>query len=81
MGLLLHYSPKFNNNVFLFVAYYLILNGWFIKLSVQTFQPLISYTKESILCIIIGDVPTSIYRSLSYPFRYLSCATNNIVPG
>ena len=44
MGLLLHYSPKFNNNVFLFVAYYLILNGWFIKLSVQTFQPLISYT-------------------------------------
>ena len=38
MGCLLHESPKFYNNVFLFVV--LITLGTF-KLNVQTFQPLI----------------------------------------
>ena len=36
---------------------FLILIGWIIKLSVQTFQPQIVIYKGVILFIIIGDVP------------------------
>ena len=46
-----------------------ILIGWFFKLSVQTFQPLIVIYRRGNLCIMIG---TFIFRQLSYPFRSLS---------
>ena len=66
----------FYNNVLLFVGLTtlgtlnLILISWFIKLSVQMFQPLILvYGRKNFVynhwaCI-------SIYRPLSYPFRSL----------
>ena len=45
MGLFITLVQKFYDNGFVFVGLTtlgtLILNGWFIKLSVQTFQPLI----------------------------------------
>ena len=65
MGCLLHQSPKFYNNVFLFISFTtlgtLVNFDWLVivnKLSVQTQQPLIlqKSTKLIILCIIIGDV-------------------------
>ena len=44
--------------------------GWFIKLSVQTFQPLIViYKRVNPVYYYVGC--TQIYRSLSYPFRSL----------
>ena len=54
MGCLLYKSPKFYNYTFLFVGLTNLI-GWFIKFSVQTFQPLIVIYKRIILFIIIRD--------------------------
>ena len=60
MGCLLHKSTKFYNNVFLFVGLTTLATftefDWFIKLSVQTFQPTKFYSTEGlILCVIIKE--------------------------
>ena len=74
MDCLLHWSPKSYIYIFLFVGsltlgtFYRILIGWFIELSVQTFQQLMY--KRYIFYYIWGCV--SYYRPLSYPFRSLT---------
>ena len=55
----------FNN----FGYYYWILIGWFIKLSVQMFKPLIVICSRGNFVYHWGC--TQIYRPLSYPFRSL----------
>ena len=51
-----------------FGTFYLILIGWFIRVSIYTFQTLILiYSRGNFLF----EYYTSIYRSLSYPFRSL----------
>ena len=77
---LLHQSPKFYN-----VSYSLaqqlwefFLNfNWFIKLSVQTFQPLIEiYRRGHFVYHHCGcTYSTPRYVPLSYPFRYLPMST------
>ncbi len=54
-----------------FGDFYLILNGWFIKLVVQRFQLLIVILWRNNFVIFHCEW-TSIYRSLSYPFRVLT---------
>ena len=61
IGLIITLVPKVPNLFLIrwlhnFRDIYLILIGWFIKFSVQTFQTLIVIYKRGILCIIIGDV-------------------------
>ena len=58
MGYLLHKPPKLYNNVSLLVGLttletFLNLKGWFIKLSVQTFQPLIVNLSAIVLSLYI----------------------------
>ena len=61
MGCLLHWSSKFDkrflicwpNNLGDFIEIFI---GWFIKLSIQTFQLLIEIKEGLTLCIIIEDV-------------------------
>ena len=65
-GRLLHWSPKFYNNVFLFVGFTFLI-GQFIKFSVQTFQLLIFNYRGYNFVSHWGC--TSIYRPLSHPFR------------
>ena len=53
-----------------FGNFYLILIGWFINLSVQTFQQLILiYIRDNFVYHYLGC--TSIYRPMSYSFRSL----------
>ena len=74
MGCLLHYSPKFCNNGFLFVG--LITLGTFFKILIVyyvkclTFQPLIVINRR---CNFVWYdwVFTLIYRPLTHPFRSL----------
>ena len=79
MGCLLHYSPKFYNNVFMrwldsFWDFLKILIHWFSKLSVQTFKPLIIiYRRCNFVYHYWGC--TSIYWQLSYLFRSLQIHT------
>ena len=74
LGCLLHWYPNFCNKVFLirwlnnFRDFYWILIGWFIKLNVQTFQPLIVIYRRGSFVYHHWEC-TSIYQSLSYPFR------------
>ena len=90
LGYLLHQSPKFYINVFMFVGLTflgtLVNFDWliqrFIQLSVQNFQPLIQSTEEVILCIIIGDIHQFIGHclipvDLNFLFRFLICLLNN----
>ena len=64
---LLSFLIRWRNN---FGNFYWILIGWFIKLSFQTFQPLILiYRRVNFVYPYWGW--TSIYRLLSYPFRSL----------
>ena len=72
----------FYNNVFLFVGlttlgdFKWILIGWFIKLKVKTFQPLIIiYKMGNFVYYHLGC--TSIYRPVSYPLRYLIISGHN----
>ena len=71
-------SPQSFKISFLFVdlktlgTFNKFLIGWFIKLSVLTFQPLIEiYRRGNFVYHHSGY--TSIYRPLSYPFRSLPC--------
>ena len=57
--------------------FHLILIGWFIKLSVRKFQPLILiYWRDDYAYQYWGC--TSIYRPLSYSFRFLGFPKNGI---
>ena len=54
-----------------FGGFFWILIGWFVELSVQTFQPLILfYRRSNFVCHHWGCI--SICRPLSYPFRFLA---------
>ena len=71
-------SPKFYNNVFLFVdittqmPFEGLLIRWFTMFSVQKSQPLIViYRRDNFVNYHWGF--TSIYPPLSYPFRSLYC--------
>ena len=73
----LHKSPKFYNNVFLFVGlatlgtfievWFVGSLGWVLK----RFNHLFLSTEVVILCIMIGNIH-QFFRPLSYPFRSLS---------
>ena len=74
LGSLLHQSPRFFNNVFLFVCLTtlitFILIGWIVQFVVQMFQPLIVIYKQGKFCVLSLGI-TSIYRPLSYPLKSL----------
>ncbi len=76
MRCLLHWSPKFYNNVFIFVSLTTLWTNtefWLVgllSLSVQTFQQLILiYRRSNFVCHYWEC--TSIYRQFSYTFRSL----------
>ena len=80
MGCLLHWSPKFYNNVFLFVGIATLgtfAELWLVyslgKSNVQMFVLLI--VMGNFVFFIVDVQCTSIYRSLSYPFRSLYFST------
>ena len=63
-SLIIMFSYRWLNN------FYWIVIGWFIKLSVQTFQPLIVINRRDNFVYHYWEC-TSIYLPLSYPFRSL----------
>ena len=75
----LHWSPKFYDNIFLFVGLFtlatFIFDGWLINGSVQTFQPLIQIYKRCRFVYHYWEC-TLIYRPLSYPYRSLEHLEN-----
>ena len=88
MGCLLHNSLKFYDNTFIFVSLKTLgtfnnfLIGCFIKLSDQTFQPLIVIYRV-FSCINIGDVHHLVGHSLITEsiFHNISCSTLKIFRG